>query len=138
MVASQLETTMDSINSLQPLAKTWLLDGPLAAHVDAYSANLERGNYSRQTSRSHVDALAHFAHWMGRCTLTASQLDEACVDQFLNFHLPSCDCHATALRSHDQLRAGLGLLLQVLREERVIAESLPASRHWCNRSLPNI
>ncbi len=30
-----------------------------------------------------------------------------------------------ALRSHDQLRAGLGLLLEVLREERVIAELLP-------------
>lgn len=70
---------MDSINSLPPLAKTWLLDGPLAAHVDAYTANLERGSYSRQSSRSHIDALAHFAHWMARCTLTASQLDEDCV-----------------------------------------------------------
>lgn len=116
---------MDSINSLPPLAKTWLLDGPLAAHVDAYTANLERGSYSRQSSRSHIDALAHFAHWMARCTLTASQLDEDCVSQFLNFHLPSCDCHSMALRNHDQLRAGLGLLLEVLREERVIAELLP-------------
>lgn len=30
-----------------------------------------------------------------------------------------------ALRIHDQLRAGLGLLLEVLREQRVIAELLP-------------
>ncbi len=29
-----------------------------------------------------------------------------------------------ALRGHDQLHAGLGLLLDVLREERVIAEML--------------
>lgn len=116
---------MDSINSLPPLAKTWLLDGPLAAHIDVFTANLEQGSYSRQSSRSHIDTLAHFAHWMARCALTASQLDEDCVSQFLNFHLPSCDCHSMALRNHDQLRAGLGLLLGVLREERVIAELLP-------------
>jgi integrase/recombinase XerC len=116
---------MDSINSLHPLAKTWLLDGPLAAHVEAYTANLEQGSYSRQTSCSHVDALAHFAHWMARCTLTVGQLDDDCVNQFLSFHLPNCDCHSIALRSHDQLRAGLGLLLEVLRDQRVIAELLP-------------
>lgn len=122
MEASQLETTMDSISSLPPLTKTWLLDGPLSSHVEAYMANLERGSYSRQSFRSHIDTLAHFAHWMARCTLTAGQLDEDCVHQFLNFHLPSCDCHSMALRNHGQLRAGLGLLLEVLRQERVIAE----------------
>jgi integrase len=125
VVASQLETTMDSISSLPTLAKTWLLDGPLAAHIEAYTANLERGSYSRQTSLSHSEALAHFAHWMARCSLTADQLDEDCVNQFLEFHLPSCDCHCSALRNHDQLRAGLGLLLEVLRDQRVIAELLP-------------
>ena len=124
-VAPQLEITMDSIKSLPPLAKTWLLDGPLAAHVQDYSAKLERGSYCRQTSHSHIEALAHFAHWMARCTLTARQLDEACVIQFLDFHLPNCDCHCSALRSHDHLRAGLGLLLVVLRDQRVIAELLP-------------
>ncbi len=116
---------MDSISSLPPLTKTWLLDGPLSSHVEAYTANLERGSYSQQSSRSHIDTLAHFAHWMARCTLTAGQLDEDCVNQFLNFHLPSCDCHSMALRNHGQLRAGLGLLLEVLRQERVIAELLP-------------
>ncbi len=116
---------MDTINSLPALAKTWLLDGPLATHVEAFAANLERGSYARQTSRSHFEALAHFAHWMARCTLTADQLDEDCVKQFLDFHLPCCDCHCGALRNRDQLRAGLGLLLEVLRDQRVIAELLP-------------
>lgn len=62
---------------------------------------------------------------MTRCHITADQLDEACTDQFLSFHLPTCDCHCAALRTHSDLSAGLGHLLAVLREQRVIAELLP-------------
>lgn len=116
---------MDSINSLHPLARAWLLDGPLAAHVDAFMELLKRGNYSRQTTGGHIGALAHFAHWMTRCRLTAEQLDDDCVTQFLSFHLPNCDCHSAALRNHGSLSAGLGLLLAVLRDHRVIAEQMP-------------
>ncbi|WP_230181251.1 tyrosine-type recombinase/integrase [Aquabacterium sp. CECT 9606] len=67
-------------------------------------------------------ALAHFAHWMTRCRLTVDQIDEALVRQFLDSHLPRCDYHATALRTHDDLRASLAHLLAVLREQHVILE----------------
>ncbi len=123
-MASQLETTMDPISTLHPLAKAWLLDGPLAIHVAAYNALLDRGGYAQGTICTYTGALAHFAHWMSRCHLTADQLDEDCVCQFLNFHLPSCDCHSTALRRHDDLSAGLGHLMVVLRGDRVIPELL--------------
>jgi hypothetical protein len=43
MVISQLEITMDSIRSLHPLARAWLLDSPLSSHVDAFQALLGRG-----------------------------------------------------------------------------------------------
>ena len=113
---------MNSISSLHPLAKAWLLDGPLAAHLDAYTALLERGNYAAHTMQTNFRALAHFAHWMSRCRVTAEQLDQDCVSQFLDFHLPNCDCHSIALRTHDDLRAALGHLLAVLRDQRVIAQ----------------
>ena len=48
---------MDWIHSLSTLAKTWLLDGPLAKHIAAYAAHLERGSYSWQTSRIHCEVL---------------------------------------------------------------------------------
>ena len=111
---------MDPISTLHPLAKAWLLDGPLAIHVAAYNALLDRGGYAQGTICTYTAALAHFAHWMSRCHLTADQLDEDCVCQFLNFHLPICDCHSTALLRHDDLSAGLGHLLVVLRGDRVI------------------
>lgn len=113
---------MDPILSLHPLARAWLLDGPLSANIDAYIAMLERGSYSEGSTEKYVRALAHYAHWMTRCRLSAAQLDEAFVEQFLNRHLPRCDCHATALRTHGDLRAGLGHLLDLLREQGVIAE----------------
>ena len=116
---------MDPILSLHPLARAWLLDGPLSASIDAYIAMLERGSYSEGSTEKYVRALAHYAHWMTRCRLSAAQLDEAFVEQFLNRHLPRCDCHATALRTHGDLRAGLGHLLELLREQRVIAELPP-------------
>jgi integrase/recombinase XerC len=127
VVISQLEISMDSIRTLHPLAKAWLLDGPLAAHLDAYLELLERGGYSPGSSATYVRALAHFAHWMTRCRLETEQLNEEFVDQFLSHHLPRCDCHATALREVVELRAGLGHLLGMLRAQQTIAQPPPPS-----------
>ena len=121
MLVSQLEINMDPIRSLHPLARTWLLDGPLSADLDAYLALLERGRYAEGSIEKHLRTLAHFSHWMTRCRLSAAQLDEDFVDQFLNHHLPRCDCHATALRTRGDLSAGLGHLLVFLLLQRVIA-----------------
>ncbi len=74
---------MNPIHSLHPLARAWLLDGPLSPHVDVYSALLERGSYCEGSSGGYVRALAHFAHWMTRCRLEARQLDETFVDQWV-------------------------------------------------------
>ena len=68
---------MDSISSLHPMARAWLLDGPLSAHVDAFQALLERGRYAEGGMDKGLRALAHFAHWMTRCRLSAEQIDEA-------------------------------------------------------------
>jgi hypothetical protein len=59
---------------------------------------------------------------MTRCWLFAEQIDEGLVDQFLDSHLPCCDCHASALRTHGDLRASLGHLRALLREQHVIVE----------------
>ena len=118
---------MDSIRSLHPMAKAWLFDGPLSPYVDAFEALLERGRYAEGTVATDLRALAHFAHWMTQCRLSADQIDEALVQQFLDSHLPRCDCHATALRSHGDLRASLAHLLALLRDQHVILE-LPGPR----------
>lgn len=113
---------MDSIRSLHPLTRVWLLDGPLSPYVDAFVSMMERGRYAEGTVRTDLRALAHFAHWMTRCQLAADQLDESLVELFLDSHVPRCDCHVTALRTLGDLRASLVHLLTVLREQHVILE----------------
>ena len=113
---------MDLIRSMHPLARAWLLDGPLSSYVDAFQALLERGRYAEGSSETALRAWSHFAHWMTKCQLSAEQIDEALVEQFLDSHLPRCDCHPTALRTRSDLSASLGHLLALLREQHVIVE----------------
>ena len=68
---------MDSILSLHPIARAWLLDGPLSPHVDVFQALLERGRYAEGSMDNALRAWSHFAHWMTRCRLSAEQIDEA-------------------------------------------------------------
>ena len=130
---------MDSIRSLHPMAKAWLLDGPLSPHIDAFQALLERGRYAEGSMEKALRALAHFSQWMTRCRLSAEQIDEALVEQFLDFHLPRCDCHPTALRTHGDLRASLAHLLASLREQHVILElpgpSGPIAEELCRYNV---
>jgi len=113
---------MDLIRSMHPLARAWLLDGPLSSYVEAFQALLERGRYAEGSMEAALRAWSHFAHWMTKCQLSAEQIDEALVEQFLDSHLPRCDCHPTALRTLSSLRASLGHLLALLREQHVIVE----------------
>ena len=97
MVISQLEITMDLILSMHPMARAWLLDGPLSSYVGAFQALLERGRYAEGSSETALRAWSHFAHWMAKCQVSAEQIDEALVEQFLDSHLPRCDCHPCLL-----------------------------------------
>jgi len=116
---------MTKIPALHPTLRAWLLEGPLSAQVPAYVARLRRGRYATHTSGRCLNAVAHFAHWMSMCHLPARMLDEGCIDQFLRYHLPRCDCLGGALRTPSEAHAALVPLLEILRAEGVIAR-LPA------------
>lgn len=113
---------MDPFASLHPTPKAWLLNSPLAPHIDAFVAHLRRGRYAGNTTSKYGAGIAHFAHWMTQCSFPVQLLNEQTVDQFLNSHLPCCDCPMPVRRVHGDLRAALGHLLVVLREQGVIAE----------------
>lgn len=112
---------MIMIPALQPSLRAWLLEGPLSAQVPAYVARLRRGRYATHTCERNLNALAHFAHWLSMCHLSAHMLDEGCIDQFLRYHLPRCDCLGGALRTPNEAHAALVPLLEILRLEGVIA-----------------
>ena len=112
---------MIKIPELHPVLRAWLLEGPLAAQVPAYVARLRRGRYATNTCGRCLNGVAHFAHWMSTCFLRAGMLNEGCIDQFLRFHLPRCDCLGGALRTPRELHAALVPMLEILRAEHVIA-----------------
>ena len=113
---------MSKIPSLHPTVRGWLLDGPLAEQVPAYIARLRDGRYASNTMARYLGAVAHFAHWMALCRLSAERLDESRVAQFLHEHLPHCGCPASAMRHPREAHAALMPLLALLRERGVISD----------------
>jgi integrase/recombinase XerC len=121
-MAPLLETIMDLIASFHATPKTFLLTSALAPHLDAFTAHLRRGRYATNTTQRYAAGIAHFARWMTQCDLPVRLLDEHTVEQFLGNHLPHCNCLSPVMRVHDDLRAALGHLLEVLREQGAITE----------------
>ena len=117
---------MRFIASLPAGSQTWLLNSPLAPHLDAFAAHLANGGYSAQTTRNHFLGVAHFARWMTQCALPVSLLDERSVQQFLGIHLSHCSCPPPALSDPSKHRSSLGHFMVVLRRQGVVAEVPPA------------
>lgn len=99
-----------------------IADSALSLYVDAYSTYLQAHRYSSRTITRYVSGIEHFARWMSQNALTLQLVDEQMVAQFLNDHLPICNCGSPVMRLHRDLRAALGHLLRVLREHGAIAE----------------
>ncbi len=117
---------MDHIDSCHTRPETYLRTSSLAPHLDAFSSHLRSGRYASGTTKGYIACLAHFARWMTLHGLPVRLLGEHVVEQFLNDHLPCCDCPWPVKRVHHELRAALGHLLGVLREQGVIiVPSLP-------------
>ena len=112
---------MDFVASLHPTPQAWLRDSALAPHVDAYGAYLRQGRYATNTTRGYLNCVAHFAHWITQSLLPVDLIDEKAVRQFLDEHLPSCNCHGPVMRVYGDLRAALGHLLIVLRAHGAIS-----------------
>ena len=125
---------MDLIASPHPTHNAWLLKSALAPHMAAFNAHLSHGRYAAVTTTKYITCLAHFALWMKQEDLAVASLDEHAVDRFLRNHLPGCECPSPVSREHGDLRAALGHLLKVLREQSVIA-NIPAPTGYIAEEL---
>ena len=92
----------------------------LDRHILGYRAYLvERGNAAGYV-RNCVAAVAHLSMWMKGASKRLSDVDEGLVAEFVDKHLPGCQC-ATNARYPSTVRAALGHLLVVLREANAIS-----------------
>jgi len=91
----------------------------LERHVPAYRQYLlDRGNAAGYV-RSCEAAVMHLSMWMRQGNRRLTDIDEALVAEFLDGHLPQCNC-ATNARHPASVRAALAHLLFVLRDADAI------------------
>ena len=102
---------------------SWLLESQLAPYVDAFMLHLFDCRYASNTINNYLAGLSHFAHWTTLCNIDVKSIDEKLIQQFLNDHLPRCNCEAPVFLTRKDSRAALGHLLVLLRANAVIADS---------------
>jgi integrase/recombinase XerC len=112
----------------------WLAEGPLAPYLDAYKRYLTNRDYAASTFRTCVRSVAHFAQWLHERHLSTCHIDESIVTEFLDEHLPQCQCTGQIRSERGNLSAALGHLLAVLRAQGVISQP-PASAMPVNEEL---
>lgn len=104
-------------DSISARNRRWLQESELNPVVDAYVSHLSDCGYSDQSICTYSHSVAHFAHWLTNEEVPLGSLNEATIAQFLNVHLPACDCSRRCRRSLFSVRAALQHLLKVLRTE---------------------
>jgi len=110
------------MNSAHDHTLTWLLESQLAPHVDAFMLHLFDCRYASNTINNYLAGLTHFAHWLSQCNIDIKNINETLIQQFLNDHLPHCDCEQPVFHDRKDLHAALGHLLVLLRAHAVIAD----------------
>ncbi len=118
---------MNSKRQFHRKPKDWLHESQLAPYVDAFTHYLSERRYTPHTIGTYLGCITHFARWMSQCPLDACHIDEDVAWQFLNDHLPCCDCASPVCRNRPDLRVALRHLLVVLRAEAVIAQRAPGT-----------
>jgi integrase/recombinase XerC len=84
-------------------------------HIGALKRYLIERGHATRTVYAYVDCAAHFSQWAERSDLDWWRVDEAVIAQFLDDHLPHCDCRWPTHSSRGDGSAALGHLLLVLR-----------------------
>ena len=93
----------------------WLAKGPIGPYVDAFKQHLTERGYAAHTFASYVADIRHFARWARTKRLRLNKVDEASIAEFLDDHLPNCQCAAPVRHDRGDHSAALGHLLVVLR-----------------------
>jgi integrase/recombinase XerC len=105
---------------LSPATQRWLRNSPVTPYVLVYLDYLTKCRYADETSEHHLAGLAHLGLWMARNHFRIEEFDEALVAQFLDGHLPNCDCPRPIFQTHADISSACGHFLRILRDRGVI------------------
>lgn len=98
-----------------------VLSGPLAPFQDDFRAELIGRGYTPRSVVPKLRQVGRLSRWLQEQALTAAELDECRVEEFLAVQ------RAAGVHRSQWSRVGLLCLLEVLREQGVAAGCAPAS-----------
>lgn len=93
-----------------------LVTPPFDAIRPQYVAYLRSQRYADDTIQRYLASLAHFARRLNKGTPLAD-IDEVLVAEFVDSHVPNCDCPRPCMRHVATVRAALRHLLCVLKQQ---------------------
>lgn len=94
-------------------------DGPIGPYVDTFKQYLTERQYADKTITTYLLCVTHFVRWVDarrRCRIA-----EGLVTEFLEEHLPRCECTGAIRHARTDHSAALTHLLVVLRSQGAIA-----------------
>ena len=109
---------------LPPTTQRWLRNSPITPYVLVYLDYLTKCRYADETTEHYLAGLAHLGLWMRLNHLRIEELDEVVVTQFLEEHLPNCDCPRPIFQTRADLNAACGHFLRILRDHGAISHHL--------------
>lgn len=104
---------MDAFSSVSAISAEWLHNSVFAPFVAAYVDHLTSRQYAQGTTRAYLGCVAHFAHWSRGRSINLGDLG-VLRKEFVQDHLPRCDCARRAQKCPHQVRAALSHLSTVL------------------------
>jgi site-specific recombinase XerD len=104
---------------------------PLGVILDQFADHLLRRGYTTNFVHQLVRAVEHYGYWLGsrRTLVTADDVTEASIRQFLHEHLPICSCAARFSRGLIPSRTAINHLLRMLAAQDPARLLPPPTRH---------
>ena len=97
---------------------------PHSSVLEQFAEHLDARGHSPDTVQQYVFAAEHFCAWLGR-----RRINRRAAKQFLNAHLPACQCEKPASRTVKTVRAALNRLLGMIGDDAPVRTSnSPADR----------
>lgn len=96
-------------------------NGPIGPYVEAFKQYLSQRRYAAKTYTTYLRCMTHFAQWADSGRRQRGRIDEELIAEFLDEHLPQCECAGALHHVRGDHSAALGHLLVVLRAQGAIA-----------------
>lgn len=94
----------------------WIIASPIYAVIPLYVGNLRSQRYARDTIQKYLAALAHFGRWLSQHRFGVPDINDALVAEFIDSHLPSCNCQRPCMVRVATIRPALQHLLPAVMQ----------------------